>query len=145
MINDIDAFEKVWEFYQSEAMQTEAPIDYMALQRMTANARSLHAIFGIMTESGELTDAFKSHLFYGKPLDKINIEEELGDLFWYIAILTDGLEIDLSTILVKNINKLRARYPEKFTQHTALNRSLDTERGILEREINDKDSMCPQD
>jgi len=34
----------------------------------------------------------------------------------------------------RNINKLKARYPDKFSQEKALNRNLDIERDILEGE-----------
>lgn len=46
----------------------------------------LHCATGLVTESAELVDAIKKHVFYGKPLDVVNIKEELGDLLWYIAI-----------------------------------------------------------
>jgi hypothetical protein len=42
------------------------------------------------------------------------------------------LNIDLEEMLQRNIDKLKARYPEKFTQENALNRNLDVERQILE-------------
>jgi len=32
-----------------------------------------------------------------------------------------------------NINKLRVRYPEKFTEENALNRNLELERKVLEK------------
>ncbi|MBT5073489.1 MAG: hypothetical protein HOH19_08390 [Kordiimonadaceae bacterium] len=35
-------------------------------------------------------------------------------------------------VATTNINKLKARFPEKFTQEKAYNRDLDTERDILE-------------
>ncbi len=94
----------------------------------------LHAAIGIATESGELLDAFKKKLFYGKELDVTNVKEEVGDLMWYIAILLRELDLDFHQLLQLNIDKLRARYPEKFTEAHALNRDLNKERGILEKE-----------
>ena len=35
-------------------------------------------------------------------------------------------------MLQRNIDKLKARYPDKFSQEKALNRNLDKERDILE-------------
>jgi NTP pyrophosphatase (non-canonical NTP hydrolase) len=92
----------------------------------------LHAAMGISTESGELMDAFKRKLFYGKPLDVVNVKEEIGDIMWYVAILLRELDLDFHELLQLNINKLTARFPEKFTEHHALNRDLGTERNILE-------------
>lgn len=92
----------------------------------------LHGCIGIATESGELLDALKKNLFYGKPLDTVNIKEELGDVMWYVAILCRELDLSMEEILQTNIDKLKARYPEKFTEHNAINRDLGKERNILE-------------
>lgn len=92
----------------------------------------LHAAMGIGTEAGELLDAFKRNIFYGKDLDVVNIKEEVGDIMWYVAILLRELDLDFHEILDLNIKKLRARFPDKFTEKDALNRDLDQERDILE-------------
>ncbi len=92
----------------------------------------LHAAMGISTESGELMDAFKRKIFYGKALDVVNVKEEIGDVMWYIAILLRELDLDFEDVLQVNIDKLKARFPDKFTEEDALNRDLDKERKILE-------------
>lgn len=94
--------------------------------------RLLHASIGLTTESGEFIDALKKYIFYGKPIDEVNLAEELGDLFWYIGLACDELGVDFESVWEKNIAKLKARYPEKFTEKAALNRNLNKERGILE-------------
>ena len=40
---------------------------------------------------------------------------------------------DLEEILQTNIDKLRVRFPEKFTKENALNRNLEQERKTLEK------------
>ena len=104
--------------------------------------RLLHAFIGLETEVGEILDALKKHLFYGKALDLINHSEEIGDLFWYEAIATDSLaklmfknpyELE-NSIKEKNIAKLKARFPDKFSNNFAQNRNLEIERSILENE-----------
>ena len=94
--------------------------------------RLLHAGMGIATEAGEFLDALKKSIFYGKELDRVNLKEELGDLLWYIAIAMDELGTNFETEMERNIKKLKARYPEKFTQEHAEYRDLETERKILE-------------
>lgn len=121
--------------YVRDALRTES--DHLAaFTRIAADPRKLrllHAAMGIQTEGGELTDALKKHLFYGKNLDLVNLKEELGDLFWYIAILCDALgERNFTNIMQTNIKKLRTRYPEAFTEEKAENRDLGAERGVLE-------------
>lgn len=92
----------------------------------------LHALMGITTECGELMDQLKKHLIYGKELDGINIMEEDGDLRWYLSLLEFACGYSADTAQEKNIEKLRARYPNKFNEVSALMRDLTKERGILE-------------
>lgn len=88
----------------------------------------LHGILGVFTEGGELLEALS------KEFDPINVREEIGDVLWYLAILCDALETDIPTEMRRNINKLHARFPEKFTSELANNRDLETERKVLEDE-----------
>lgn len=120
--------------YVKNATNTEAPItgDMIVRFGKSENIRLLHAGIGMATESGEFLDMLKKHLYYGKPLDKVNLAEELGDLIWYCSLAMDTLGIDFNKVLETNIKKLAARYPEKFTEFDADNRDLDTERQILE-------------
>lgn len=119
--------------YIQNAIRTETQ-DFSGIQeRFTKeNIRLLHACIGLCTEAGEALDALKKHLYYGKELDKVNLKEEMGDLFWYMAIMADTLDIEFEEIMTKNINKLKARYGDKFSEDKAINRDLDTEREILE-------------
>jgi len=93
----------------------------------------LHAAIGIGTESSEIIEAVFKAKYQDKQLDVVNIEEELGDLMWYIAILLREYDIDFHKLLQKNIDKLKARYGEKFSEEKANNRDLKTERNILEK------------
>lgn len=92
----------------------------------------LHAAMGLCTESGELMDVLKKHRYYGKPIDWVNVVEEIGDTAWYLALACRAAGTTLEEVCMKNIAKLRARYPEKFTQEAALNRNVESERAILE-------------
>lgn len=121
------------EDYTNAALRTEAPISPELLLRMVGCARLNHAAIGLCTEVGELQDALKKHIFYGKDLDRVNLAEEAGDLFYYLAVLCDELNVDISSVMATNIAKLTARYPEKFTEHHAEHRDLETERKILEQ------------
>ena len=89
--------------------------------------RLIHASDGMVTEAGEFKDAIKKHIFYGKPIDIKNLQEELGDTLWYIGLACDALGISLDEVLTLNIEKLRKRYGDKFTEKSALNRDIDNE------------------
>lgn len=92
----------------------------------------LHMAIGASTETNELLDAYKKSFAYGKPLDVINIKEEIFDTLWYLANLCRMLGIDFEDGMQNNIDKLQARYPEKFDSYKAINRNLEREREILE-------------
>lgn len=122
------------EEYVKNALVTESK-DYEAISARimtTENIRLLHAGIGLATESGEILDQLKKAIFYGKPLDKVNLAEEIGDQMWYMAIMADALGVNFDDIQAKNIAKLKARYGDKFTEAAALERNLDAERKILE-------------
>lgn len=118
--------------YVKDAIRTAAPITNDVLKRMNDCAELLHAGMGGCTEDGEFLDALKKHIFYGAPLDTVNLLEELGDKMWYIALAITYLDGNLEEVMTKNIAKLRARFPNKFTQEDALNRDLEKERKELE-------------
>ena len=94
--------------------------------------RIFHSIVGIATESTELCEALYATLL-GQELDVVNLLEENGDIHWYQAIMMDALGGDWESIFANNIEKLQARYPDKFTSDKAINRDLETEREILEK------------
>lgn len=121
--------------YIKDAIRTESN-DFSAMNTRLGEdgaKRLLHAGIGLSTEAGEFLDALKKHIFYGKELDRVNLKEEIGDLFWYLAIACDELDVEFETLMERNIEKLRARYGEKFTQDRAEKRDLKIERQILEQ------------
>ena len=111
--------------YQAEAARTCANIDGGIMD-------DIHMVLGMQTEAAEIADAYKKTIAYKKELDLVNVKEELGDLLWYIANMCNIHGWDLRDIMQTNIDKLKARYPEKFTEENALNRDLNKERSILE-------------
>lgn len=93
---------------------------------------TLHGIIGIITEAGELAQALLEVIKHPKNPDIINIREEVGDLLWYEAILLEAIGSGFEDTMEINIKKLRARFPNKFTEYDALNRDLNNERKTLE-------------
>ncbi|GAG48036.1 unnamed protein product [marine sediment metagenome] len=99
----------------------------------TETMDDLHMVLGMVTEVAELADVYKKYIAYGKDLDFINIQEEIGDLMWYIINFCTFNNFNLEKILQNNIDKLKSRYPEKFTEHNANHRNLEKEREVLEQ------------
>lgn len=92
----------------------------------------LHASMGMVTEAAEFMDQMKRHVIYGAELDHTNLKEELGDMLWYIALAMRVTGTDFEAEMTRNIEKLKKRFPDKFTTDKALNRDLDVERETLE-------------
>ncbi len=118
--------------YTAQALRTESPITPALQTRLRDTPRLVHAVLGLLTEAGELADPIKKHIFYGRPVDAINLREEIGDCLWYLAIAADALGTTLEAEQARNLAKLRARYPHVFTAEAAQVRDLDRERQVLE-------------
>ena len=122
--------------YIENAKKTES-VNYTEIaKRLTTPRmiRCLHSAMGLSTELGELLDAIKKHVYYGAELDTTNLFEELGDIFWYMAILADELDFDFEKVMKKNLEKLQARYGSAFDADRAKSRRLNNERKILEEQ-----------
>lgn len=91
-------------------------------------ARVTHAILGKITELIELLDG----VWAQEDLpDAVNVKEEVGDGWWYDALLLDAFGLTAADCAERNIAKLRTRYPEKFTEDRAVDRDLAAERSAL--------------
>lgn len=120
--------------YQKLAAVTEST-DFDAIRKRMSSIRAIrleHAQLGIASEAGEIADQLKKHFFYGKDLDVVNLSEEIGDLFWYLALAANELGYDFDQIMETNIAKLKKRYGDKFSEQRATKRNLVVERKILE-------------
>lgn len=120
--------------YMQQALRTESKDYTPASERLAGQGipRILHASLGLSTEAAEVMDAVKKHLFYGKPLDRVNLMEEAGDIFWYLAILCDELGVSFEDVMARNVAKLQSRYHDKFSEDAANVRDIVREREILE-------------
>ena len=109
------------------------PNEYQKLAMTTLNPQLsrkdvlINAVMGLCGESGEAIDIVKKHLHQGHELDREKLIRELGDIAWYLAEAATALEIDLETVLEKNIEKLKSRYPEGFSAELSIHRSTQEE------------------
>lgn len=108
-----------FQIYQMQAMRTAKP--------MEPDDDLMHSALGLAGEAGEYCDAIKKYLVYGKPLDRDNAVEELGDLLWFVALACSTLGVQMADVAQLNINKLRRRYPEKYDDTLASARLDKTE------------------
>ena len=134
-----------------QALCREVADDYMG-EAIDTNVRLAHGIIGKFGEAGELVSALVNQL-EGRPLDFINVIEELGDDAWYNGLLLDELRVKtgahLPDILARNEAKLKARHGAKFSVATSDNRDVAAERKVLEAgqgtdSDDDEDSIVPE-
>ena len=107
------------------------PSEYVALAMRTKNDLGeknniAHAAAILSSESGEIMSEVKRMFEY-------NIKEELGDLMWGIALMCDTLGFTLEEVMTQNIAKLKARYPEGYTDHAAIHRDVSAEQEAMAR------------
>ena len=102
---------------------------YQHLASRTANAhkgpktdRLANFALGLTGEAGEVADIIKKHIFHGHAIDMDDLVKELGDVLWYVSQLADVLEVDLSEVASQNIDKLKKRYPDGFSEQDSQNR-----------------------
>jgi NTP pyrophosphatase (non-canonical NTP hydrolase) len=101
-------------------------------QSDTIHCDIVHAGLGLVTEAGEYADVLKKAMIYGKEPDLVNLDEEAGDMCWYLALHCFTRNISFSDLFEQNIAKLAKRFPDKFTEDQAINRDVVAERKVLE-------------
>lgn len=82
----------------------------------------MNASLGLSGEVGELNDMIKKWIFHGHDLDLEEVGKEIGDILWYIALVCNAFNFDLDKVANANIEKLRKRYPEGFSEKASINR-----------------------
>lgn len=101
--------------YQCLAMTTLNP----ALDRKDV---LINGVMGLCGEAGEAIDIVKKHLAQGHALNRDALIKELGDVAWYLAETAYALDVPLEEVCQRNIDKLRARYPEGFSAEKSIHR-----------------------
>ena len=104
--------------YQKRALTTQNPC-------VLEDLRIVEGVMGLAGEAGECVDIIKKTVFQGHELDKEHLAKELGDVAWYLAESADAIGYDLETIFLKNLNKLKKRYPEGFEVSKSTGRAED--------------------
>jgi len=104
--------------YQKETKKSARKVDESFPQELSIAILCM----GLAGESGEVVDLLKKHLGHGHDLDKTKLTKELGDVTWYVSEIANAFGIKLSDILQVNIDKLRKRYPDGFSEEASKNR-----------------------
>ncbi|HHL0972267.1 TPA: nucleoside triphosphate pyrophosphohydrolase family protein [Bacillus cereus] len=92
--------------------------------------RVLNAALGLSGESGEVADIVKKAIFHGHGFDPAHcpgeeegnthkIALELGDILYYISIMSHEMGYTLEDIAQMNIAKLSKRYSDGFSREAS--------------------------
>ena len=91
--------------YQAEATRT-------INRALSDDQRLMDAAAGLAEEAGEVLAHIRKHVMRGRALDREAVSLELGDALWCLAVVADTLGIALHEVARRNVEKLRARYPD---------------------------------
>ena len=101
--------------------------EYQIAARRTQNkelplwAKREHAKMGIVSEVGEIMGLFQK-TYQGHTFDESALKLEIGDCFWFLLELCDCFGWTGDEVAQANIDKLKVRYPERFTPEQSINR-----------------------
>lgn len=101
--------------------------EYQNLAARTINQKllpveiELHALHLMASEVGEIHGIYQKS-YQGHEINEKDLKKELGDLLWGIAEFCTVRRWDLEEIMQLNIEKLRKRYPDGFSEDRSLNR-----------------------
>jgi NTP pyrophosphatase (non-canonical NTP hydrolase) len=101
--------------------------EYQQLAGRTANSgiddkRRIVAALGLAGETGEFVDMIKKIVAHGHDVSDEKLKEELGDVLWYIAETCSAFGWKMDEVASANIEKLKARYPDGFSEKASRDR-----------------------
>jgi NTP pyrophosphatase (non-canonical NTP hydrolase) len=102
---------------------------YQILANRTAGAggsgeqRLIISALGLAGEAGEFANMVKKLTAHGHEISIEILSEELGDILWYVAEAATACGLTLGDIAHNNVEKLRRRYPDGFSQDRSINRT----------------------
>lgn len=124
-------------------------IDFVTLCERVVDYRLKPTVFGkpfsenilkLFNFSAELQDMIKKNIAYGKEIYNVYELNWIEHIVHYCFILITesyhnygNVKPNILTTLNNNIEKLKVRFPDKFTTENALERDLESERKELEK------------
>ena len=103
-----------FDYYQAKCNETAIFPEDLAIEYLT---------LGLVSEAGEVAGKVKKKIRDGERPDHVKeLSAELGDVFWYLAMLTDRLGLNVSDVLFDNMTKLALRKQENTLQGSGDNR-----------------------
>ena len=117
--------------YQKLAIRSQADQQVILNRLYALGPKAMqadNAYRGLCNDIGELGDPIKKWIEYGQELNifgKGGIKEETGDVLWRLAQLLDAVGLTLEECMEANIQKLKVRYPEGYSDFNAAEENRD--------------------
>lgn len=108
--------------YVKSVLITEARADAPLQARFSTvrNIRLLHGAIGLASELAEIVEMQQK-----RPIDAVNLKEEIGDIYWYMGIMVAELEFNPDEIFMSTALDLRRSEEESDTRDLILTASTD--------------------
>jgi NTP pyrophosphatase (non-canonical NTP hydrolase) len=87
------------------------------------NSRLIISALGLAGEAGEFANLVKKRTAHGHDISPEILADELGDVLWYISEAATACGLSLDALAQQNVEKLRKRYPEGFSEERSRNRT----------------------
>lgn len=94
--------------YQSAAARTVNP-------KLSDTERLVDAAAGLSEEAGEILGLVRKHVYQAHALNSDRLQAELGDALWCLTVTALGAGLTLEHVAATNVAKLRARYPDGYS------------------------------
>ncbi len=94
--------------------------DYQEAVKRTCATSDPHetmklALVGLQDELGEIAGPLKKSLWHGHPdLDRAHLQDEVGDVLWYLTTLCHALDISLAAALEEGASLLDTPAPTRL-------------------------------
>lgn len=90
--------------------------------RLPHDDRLLDAAAGLAEEGGEVLSLVRKHRFQNHDLDRERLAKELGDALWCLTTVARSAGLGLDAIAAANLDKLRRRYPDGYSDEASRER-----------------------
>jgi hypothetical protein len=119
-------------FWYLAIIYREFDLHFPGLEKSSEITNPEKVVNSMNKDALRLLDIMKKKVFYNRDIDEMKFTPLVMNLVTNSANLMHHYGMNPHEYLQRNIDKLRARYGDKFSNDRANNRDLDTERTILE-------------
>lgn len=81
---------------------------------------------------GNIAEVLKKNMAYEKPYDDESMNYAIYQLYNHIVTMLSHFDIDVNQVMQLNIEKLKARFPDKFEADLAINKDNNIEQKVFD-------------